>query len=48
MAVHHLDRDEARRIAIWAQSLDARRPDDLLAVVNRLTCGEPIRARAIG
>ncbi len=32
-----LDRDEARRIAVRAQLLDARRPSDLLEVVNRLT-----------
>jgi hypothetical protein len=32
-----LDRDEARRIAVRAQLLDARRPGDLLEVVNRLT-----------
>jgi len=32
-----LDRDEARRIAVRAQLLDADRPTDLLAVVHRLT-----------
>jgi hypothetical protein len=32
-----LDRDEARRIAVRAQLLDARRPVDLLQVVDRLT-----------
>lgn len=32
-----LSRDEARRIAIRAQLLDADRPSDLLAVVERLT-----------
>lgn len=37
MAVHHLDRDTARRIAVGAQLLDARRPTGLLTVVNRLT-----------
>lgn len=37
MAVHHLDRDEARRIAVRAQLLDAPRPTDLLAVVHQLT-----------
>lgn len=37
MAVHHLDRHEARRIAIRAQLLDAPRPHDLLEVLNRLT-----------
>ena len=37
MAVHRLDREEARRIAVRAQLLDARRPSDLLTVVDRLT-----------
>jgi uncharacterized protein YcaQ len=37
MSVHRLDRDQARHIAVSAQMLDARRPTDLLAVVNRLT-----------
>ena len=37
MAVHSLDREQARRIAIRAQLLDAPRPTDLLAVVRRLT-----------
>jgi uncharacterized protein YcaQ len=32
-----LRRDEARRIAVRAQLLDADRPDDLLTVVDRLT-----------
>jgi uncharacterized protein YcaQ len=35
--VRRLTRDEARRIAIRAQLLDADRPSDLLAVVDRLT-----------
>jgi uncharacterized protein YcaQ len=35
--VHHLDRDEARRIAVRAQLLDAPRPTDLLEVIQRLT-----------
>ncbi len=35
--VRHLTRDEARRVAIRAQLLDADRPDDLLTVVERLT-----------
>jgi uncharacterized protein len=35
--VRRLTRDEARRIAIRAQLLDADRPGDLLAVVERLT-----------
>jgi len=37
MTVTRLDRAEARRIAVRAQLLDARRPADLLAVVNQLT-----------
>ena len=37
MVVHSLDRDEARRIAIHAQLLDAPRPTDLIAVVERLS-----------
>src|SRR6516225_10806179 len=37
MTVPRLDRVEARRIAVRAQLLDADRPTDLLAVVNRLT-----------
>ena len=37
MSVHKLGRVEARRIAIRAQLLDARRPADLLEVVNQLT-----------
>ncbi|MEW2381318.1 hypothetical protein AB0873_04385 [Micromonospora sp. NPDC047707] len=37
MAAHRLDRDEARRIAIHAQLLDAPRPTDLVDVVDRLT-----------
>ena len=37
MSVHQLGRVEARRIAIRAQLLDARRPADLLEVVNQLT-----------
>jgi uncharacterized protein len=35
--LRHLTRDEARRIAIRAQLLDAPRPTDLLAVVRQLT-----------
>jgi uncharacterized protein YcaQ len=35
--VRRLSRDEARRIAIRAQLLDAKRPRDLLTVVDRLT-----------
>jgi uncharacterized protein YcaQ len=34
---HRLDREEARRIAVRAQLLDAERPEDLLTVVTRLT-----------
>ena len=37
MSVHRLTRDEARRIAIRAQMLDAHRPPDLATVVERLT-----------
>ncbi|MBX9246533.1 YcaQ family DNA glycosylase [Actinotalea ferrariae] len=37
MTVHRLDRDEARRIAVRAQLLDARRPTNLLATVRHLT-----------
>jgi uncharacterized protein len=37
MVVHRLSKDEARRIAIHAQLLDAPRPKDLVDVVDRLT-----------
>jgi uncharacterized protein len=37
MVVHHLTKDEARRIAVHAQLLDASRPTDLVEVVERLT-----------
>src|SRR5262245_51341578 len=37
MAVHRLSKDEARRIAIRAQLLDASRPTDLLEVVSHFT-----------
>jgi uncharacterized protein YcaQ len=37
VTIHRLDRDEARRIAIRAQLLDAPRPTNLLDVVERLT-----------
>ncbi|MDT7798377.1 MAG: uncharacterized protein QOI78_1810 [Actinomycetota bacterium] len=37
MTVHQLSRSDARRVAVRAQLLDARRPDDLLAVVRHLT-----------
>jgi uncharacterized protein len=37
MAVHHLDRAQARRIAVRAQMLDSPRPTDLLTVIRRLT-----------
>ncbi|MFC7548208.1 DNA glycosylase AlkZ-like family protein [Plantactinospora sp. GCM10030261] len=37
MVVHRLSKDEARRIAIHAQLLDAPRPVDLVEVVDRLT-----------
>ena len=36
IAVHHLTRAEARRIAVRAQLLDAARPTDLLTVVRHL------------
>jgi uncharacterized protein YcaQ len=35
--VHRLTREQARRIAVRAQALDASRPTDLLAVVQQLT-----------
>ena len=35
--MHRLTKAQARRIAVRAQLLDARRPTDLLAVVQRLT-----------
>jgi hypothetical protein len=35
--VHHLDRAQARRLAVRAQMLDAERPTDLVALVERLT-----------
>lgn len=34
---HHLDRTQARRLAVSAQLLDAERPTDLVEVVDRLT-----------
>lgn len=37
MTVRRLDRDEARRIAVRAQRLDAARPTDLLELVQHLT-----------
>jgi uncharacterized protein YcaQ len=37
MAVHHLSKDEARRIAIHAQLLGTPRPASVLEVVDRLT-----------
>ena len=37
MSVHQLSRADARRIAVRAQLLDARRPTDLLDVVRHLT-----------
>jgi uncharacterized protein YcaQ len=37
VAVHRLTKEQARRIAIRAQLLDATRPTDLLSVVERLT-----------
>jgi hypothetical protein len=35
--VHRLTKEQARRIAVRAQLLDANRPTDLLALVGRLT-----------
>jgi uncharacterized protein len=35
--VHRLSKEQARRIAVRAQLLDAQRPSDLLSVVERLT-----------
>ncbi|WBB67586.1 crosslink repair DNA glycosylase YcaQ family protein [Micromonospora sp. WMMD812] len=37
MVVHRLTKDEARRIAVHAQLLDAPRPTDLVDIVDRLT-----------
>jgi uncharacterized protein YcaQ len=37
MVAYRLKKDEARRIAIQAQMLDAQRPPDLVDVVDRLT-----------
>lgn len=37
MVVYRLNKDEARRIAVHAQMLDAPRPTDLVDVVDRLT-----------
>jgi uncharacterized protein len=37
MAAHQLTREQARRVAVRAQLLDADRPGDLLATVRRLT-----------
>ena len=37
MEVHHLDRVQARRLAVSAQMLDAERPTDLVAMVGQLT-----------
>ncbi|MET8153488.1 DNA glycosylase AlkZ-like family protein [Actinoplanes sp. NPDC049668] len=37
MTVHNLSRTDARRLAVRAQLLDARRPDGLFDVVRRLT-----------
>src|ERR671915_2221001 len=37
MPVHRLTKEQARRIAVRAQLLDAPRPTDLLTVVQRLT-----------
>ena len=37
MAVHELTQEQARRVAVRAQLLDAARPTDLLEIVRRLT-----------
>lgn len=37
MIAHHLDRAEARQIAVRAQLLDAERPKDLVSMVEKLT-----------
>jgi uncharacterized protein YcaQ len=37
VTVLHLSRNEARRIAVRAQLLDAQRPTDLVEVVEHLT-----------
>lgn len=37
MTVHELSRDDARRIAVRAQLLDAERPDDLIELIRHLT-----------
>ncbi len=37
MSAHRLTKEQARRIAVRAQLLDARRPTDLLTVVQQLT-----------
>jgi uncharacterized protein YcaQ len=37
VTVHRLSRQQARRIAVRAQGLDAERPTDLLSLVERLT-----------
>jgi uncharacterized protein len=46
--VHELSREDARRVAVRAQLLDARRPADLLEVVRHLTAvqAEPTNAIA--
>jgi uncharacterized protein len=46
--VHHLTRQEARRVVLRATLLDAERPTDLMTVVERLTAlpVEPTRAIA--
>src|SRR5690349_2088551 len=37
MGIRRLTREQARRIAVQAQLLDAARPDDLVATVRQLT-----------
>lgn len=47
MPVHELSRQEARRIAVRAQRLDAMRPTDLLGLVTHLTALPVDRTAAI-
>src|SRR4051794_32787193 len=46
-AVHELTREQARRVAVHAQRVDAERPTDLLAVVRDLTLLQVDPTRAI-
>ncbi len=47
MTVHELSRQDARRIAVRAQLLDAARPDGLLDVVRQLTMLQNDRTAAV-